>query len=375
MKILFGHPNNVVHAIMGKVTWTGRNVFNRRTSVLIAAKGIRFTGGYAALLTDQENAPTKIATVSSISGLSELHEGDVVLISQDGSIHVLYDCCSSHHAILVTERCNQNCIMCPQPRVQQEKTKTDLNLKLISLFARKADDITLTGGEPTLIGDDLFTLLNAIRRRIPMASVNLLTNGVRLADFNYARQLAAVRHPNLRIEIPLYADTDSEHNRIVGAETFYQTLQGFYNLARLHLNVGVRIVIHRQTYNRLPQLAEFIYRNLPFACHVMFMHLEPTGSAAQNITKLWIDPYECNPALQEAVLQLFRRKVNVSIYNAPLCVLPEELRQFARQSISEWKNIFLPICTKCGRKSACAGFFASALHRHSAHLAPFPVEN
>jgi len=371
MKTFVGHPNNITREIVGKVTRKGRSLFKRRHAVLITDTGMRSTGGYVALLTAEKAMLGKVVAVSSLVGLSELNEGDVVLIKPNGSIRVLYESRASHHALLVTERCNQNCVMCPQPRVLQEDSKTSLNLRLISLFDRKADDIALTGGEPTLIGDDLFTLIRAVQRHVPMASVTLLTNGVRLADFDYARRLADVRHPNLRIEVPLYADTDTEHNRIVGAETFYQTVQGFYNLARCHLRVGVRIVIHRQTYQRLPQLAEFIYRNLPFVCHVMFMHLEPTGFAAQNIATLWVDPYDCNPALQEAVLHLSRRNMNVSIYNAQLCVLPDVLRPFARQSISEWKNMYLPVCDNCGCRDSCAGFFTSALHYHSAYLTPF----
>jgi hypothetical protein len=33
----------------------------------------------------------------------------------------------------------------------------------------------------------------------------------------------------------------------------------------------VRVVIHALTYRRLPQLAEFIYRNFAFAAHVALM--------------------------------------------------------------------------------------------------------
>lgn len=371
MKTLSGKPNNIAEEILGKVTRKGVPFFRKRNAIFIADGNTAPQKGYAAILTDREVPPAKGIAITSVNGLDELYEGDVVLLTCDGSIRVLYDSCSEHHAILVTERCNHNCIMCPQPRVLREEDKTDFHLKLISLWDRKPGNIGLTGGEPTLVGENLFTLIHAMKRRIPMASVSVLTNGVRFSDFGYAKRLAAIRHPDLRVEIPLYAATDTEHNGIVGAGTFYQTIQGLYNLARLHQRIGLRIVIHRQTNERLPQLAEFIYRNLPFVWHVMFMHLEPTGLAADNIQAVWIDPYDCNPALQEAVLYLSRRNMNVSIYNAQLCVLPDVLQPFARQSISEWKNIYLPICTQCTRKTNCAGFFASATDHHSSHIKPF----
>jgi His-Xaa-Ser system radical SAM maturase HxsC len=371
MIMLTGRPSGISGEILGKVT-RKRSVFRRvRDAVFVAGDDAYFPSGYAAVLTDKDVRPIKGATVAMVGGLSELHEGDVVAVDTNGNIRVLYDSCSEQHALLVTERCNHRCIMCPQPIEMQKHDGIAFNLKLISMFDRKPGNICLTGGEPTLIGDDLFVLIRAIWRRAPAASISVLTNGVRFADYDYARRLADIQHPDLQVEIPLYADTDIGHNRIVGAETFYQTIQGFFNLARLHQRIGLRVVIHRQTCGRLPQLAEFIYRNLPFVWHVMFMHLEPEGLAKKNIDSLWIDPSDCNPALQKAVLYLSRRNMRVSIYNAQLCVLPNMLRAFARQSISEWKRIYLPMCNGCRKKEICAGFFSSAVRCHSAHIVPF----
>ncbi len=50
----------------------------------------------------------------------------------------------------------------------------------------------------------------------------------------------------------------------------------------------------------------------------------------------------------------------VSIYNLPLCILPQRLRRFARRSISDWKNVYAPECGDCALRQNCAGFFASA---------------
>jgi hypothetical protein len=60
--------------------------------------------------------------------------------------------------------------------------------------------------------------------------------------------------------------------------------------------------------------------------------------------------------------------MNVSIYNHQLCTIPADIWPFARQSISDWKNIFVPECEGCSLKPACAGFFHSAAKRHSSHI-------
>lgn len=56
-------------------------------------------------------------------------------------------------------------------------------------------------------------------------------------------KLAKCKHQDLQIDIPLFSDIAEEHNRIVGAKTFYKTVQGLYNLALFHQRIGIRIVI------------------------------------------------------------------------------------------------------------------------------------
>jgi hypothetical protein len=114
------------------------------------------------------------------------------------------------------------------------------------------------------------------------------------------------------------------------------------------------------TVDRLPGLASFIYRRLPFVEHIALMGLEPMGFTKQNRDRLWIDPVDYIQPLGDAVFHLANRGMAVSIYNLPLCILPEPLRPFARQSISDWKNTFAPECTGCDLISHCSGFFASA---------------
>ena len=106
-------------------------------------------------------------------------------------------------------------------------------------------------------------------------------------------------------------------------------------------------MVHKQTYRRLVQLSDFIYHNFPFVVQVAFMQMETTGLAERNLHELWIDPYNYNHELKQAVLLLNDRGITTYIYNAQLCVLSPELRPFAKQSISEWKDVYLPICEGC----------------------------
>ena len=92
------------------------------------------------------------------------------------------------------------------------------------------------------------------------------------------------------------------------------------------------------------------------------------GYAADNIERLWIDPYDYKDELSDAVNFLRQRRMTALIYNAQLCVLNPDVQDAAVQSISEWKNISLEACQACARRIECPGFFASNAQFHSAHI-------
>ena len=115
-------------------------------------------------------------------------------------------------------------------------------------------------------------------------------------------------------------------------------------------------------------MADFIYHNFPFVVQVAFMEMETIGLAKENLEELWIDPYDYNKELREAVKVLSERGIKTYIYNAQLCVLPEEMRKYAVQSISDWKDIYLPECEGCVLRGQCAGFFEANKDIHSSHI-------
>ena len=368
MKQIYGAAYNVSEDIVGRITFGNCNPFARSNEILVSDNVSKAAFGYSAIITTHPIVPGNTKPYVLIDSIEDFHEGDVVVLNQKGEIIFVYEITSCHNAIMATERCNHRCIMCPQPPVLQEKDKTQFNLKLISLMDKDTQEIGITGGEPTLIGDKLFILIRQIQKQLPKASISILSNGVKFADKEYAMKLAKCRHQDLQIDIPLFSDITEEHNRIVGANTFYKTVQGLYNLALFRQRIGLRIVVHKQTYKRLTQFADFIYHNFPFVSQVAFMQMETTGLAKENFDDLWIDPYDYNEQLREAVLLLADRGMKPYIYNAQLCVLPEDIRCYAQQSISDWKDIYIPECEGCALKGQCAGFFESNRQAYSTHI-------
>jgi His-Xaa-Ser system radical SAM maturase HxsC len=201
----------------------------------------------------------------------------------------------------------------------------------------------------------------------------MLTNGRRYKDATFAAKVAKVKHPQLISAIPLYADIAGIHDYIVqAAGAFDETVEGLYNAAEAGLVIEIRIVLHKQSIPRLVQLAEYIYHNFPFAAHIALMGMEHMGYVKKNWDLLWIDPVEYMPALEESVRYLWRRRMNVSIYNLQLCLLPKSLWAFARRSISDFKNEYVEECGGCSQREHCAGMFTSQLGRYSEHIKAIP---
>lgn len=331
---------------------------------------------YLGLLTCQDEYEEKNGekVVFKIPSLAHLSEGDIISVGNDGNINTLYRKNSFHNTLLATERCNSNCLMCSQP----PKDRNDIPLhfqihkKLIPLIPKDCLEIGISGGEPTLMGDLFFELLRQIKTELPDTEVHVLTNGRSFAWNHMAQRLGELDYKNLMLGIPLYSDYYQIHDYIVQAKNaFYQTILGFHNLARYNLRLEVRIVLHKQTIPRLTKLSKYIFKNLPFVEHVAFMGLEYIGYTPFNIEKLWIDPYDYRDELEESVEFLSRQGMHVSIYNTPLCILPDRLWEFARKSISDWKNDYLPQCSACTKLKDCGGLFTWNLKKHSDHIQPF----
>jgi His-Xaa-Ser system radical SAM maturase HxsC len=313
--------------------------------------------------------------VFGVTNLAYLADGDVVALYPSGSVRVLHRRSSPHNTIVTTERCNSLCLMCSQPpRQVDDSWRVAEILRLIELVDLGAAELVVSGGEPTLLGDDFFAILEKLAAWLPQTAVHVLTNGRNFRDPRLAARVAAIKHPDLMLGIPLYSDIDSQHDYVVqAAGAFDETIQGFYNLAAAGVRLELRVVLHQQTYGRLPQLAEFIYRNLPFTEHVALMGLEMFGFTPRNLDVLWVDPLDYQEQLEAATKSLALAGMNVSIYNHQLCTIPRSLWPFARKSISDWKNVYLPECEGCGAQEFCGGFFQSATKRHSRGIRALPV--
>lgn len=288
--------------------------------------------------------------------------GDVIVVSPGSRVvRVLYRRGSNSNLLFMTDRCNSLCLMCSQPPKDiDDLWHVEENLRLIDLMDPGEEQIGISGGEPTLYRKGLLEIIAKAKGVIPEKSLHLLSNGRLQSDPSWIADLKAVAHPRLTWGIPLYADNADDHDHVVQAPgAFSETLRGLYNLARANQCIEIRVVLSKLTASRLPELAHFIFRNMPFVQHVALMGIENMGLAKKHYDELWIDPLDYQQELNQAAHFLDIRGLPVSVYNLPLCVLEPSLYPFYRQSISDWKNLFIEACQDCAAVTQCAGFFKS----------------
>ena len=303
--------------------------------------------------------------------MAYLSGGDVLAVEvQRPAARVLYRRNSMHNSFLLTERCNHYCLMCSQPpKDVADDWIVDELLEAIPLLSPETAEVGFTGGEPTLLGERFLRLVTDMERHLPSTGLHILSNGRRFSDLAFTRDYASIRHHDAMLGIPIYSASSQTHDYIVQADAaFDETIRGILNLKTYGQQVEIRVVIHRQNYQHLRILAEFIARNLTFVDHVALMALEMTGFAKANIDALWIDPFDYREQLYEAASLLDDFVLRTSIYNHQLCTLDDRIWPLARKSISDWKNEYEPECAGCSVQDQCGGFFATGRIRRSRYI-------
>lgn len=303
--------------------------------------------------------------------LDYLKHNDIISLSYTANrINVQWRGNTSTNSLLLTERCDNYCLMCSQPpREENDDWLLQVASDVISLMPVESDVLGFTGGEPTIYGDGFIELIRHFSETLPNTALHILSNGRKFSDIEFAEKYANVSNKSMMIGIPIYGAESQLHDYVVQADgAFDQTINGILNLGEFGQSVEIRIVAHKQTASSLLQIAEYISRNLPFVDQVAIMGLEMIGLARGNFKEVWIDPIEYKNQLSEAVNHLASSNIHVMVYNHQLCLTHPDVWKFAVKSISDWKNEYDPICEPCEVRNQCGGFFNSAKYGASSKI-------
>lgn len=322
------------------------------------------TGELNSFEASLESAGPDSATYSGKGGLLRIYgmdpseiDGDVLLVNpQRGTADRLIRSTSRHNTLLVTERCDQLCVMCSQPP-KEHHVDMFPHFETAALLAPEGATLGISGGEPTLFKDRLLEFLERVMEARSDLRFHILTNGQHFGadDFEKLRSLDTDR---IVWGIPLYSRNPAVHDEIVGKQGAHaQLLHNLAILGRTGAQIELRTVLMTPNASELPVLARFITTMLPFVQTWAIMQLENIGYGRKNWKTLFYDSSSGFDFVACALDLVRSRGIDAQLYNFPLCTVPEAYRPLAPSTISDWKRAFMDECDGCDLRSQCGGFF------------------
>ncbi len=300
-----------------------------------------------------------------IEKLQQGNNYDVYELGENGKLSEYYNDRSIDNYFFITGKCNSNCIMCPSPDVSRkngEDTSVENLIEIAKHIPRDTPHLTITGGEPFMIGKEIFPFISFLRDKFENTEFLFLTNGRIFAVDAFAKQLRDCIPADSIMAIPIHGSKPEIHDLITQANnSFLQTVTGIKKLLRLGIPVELRIVVSNLNVNDIEDISWLIVNEMSEISYVSIMAMEMTGSAYINRDKVWIPYREAARKIQKAIMVFIEHGIDVKLYNFPLCTVEKKFWTLCEKSISPEKVRYSKQCHICKMKKECGGIFAGTL--------------
>ena len=219
-------------------------------------------------------------------------------------------------------RCNARCVFCVVGLTGGGHSGKAMSIKQVkaSLDGAALDGctmVTFSGGEPTIY-PSLFEAVEYAKRR-GFSCIELKTNGIRLADRTFTRQLIAAGVNAFSIAI--HGPSSAIHDQLTGAPGAFARAVTAARLVREHnQTLSLPTCIQAGNYYLLPETIRLLLSLEPQFCLPTFV--EPSGSAAFRFDTVVPRYSEVKPFLLAAMQILAtdsRRRW--AIHGVPMCVI------------------------------------------------------
>lgn len=292
-----------------------------------------------------------------------INDGDILYFNdKEKTITTILTQNSNENTLLLTERCNSNCIFCSQPpkKINDEYLFVDALKSIISF--NHDNYIGLSGGEVTINKKLFIEFLNELKLNNNKTPLHILTNGKNFADYSFTKNVIAnLGERDVIWAIPIYGHTSKLHDQIVQSKnSFVKTSYGVLNLLEQGQKIEIRIVVNKLNYKELENIIDYLFSSFKVINSISIMNIEPIGFARENFEDLYVSVKEQNSSLIKAIRKSSVYGFNCFLYNYPYCLLDKDIRKNTVKSISDWKNYYPNECNDCKEKENCAGFFTSA---------------
>lgn len=289
--------------------------------------------------------------------------------------------------IQVVRHCNHFCGFCSNPTTPYEHTFESMQVLVDDFVERGYFGVILTGGEPTL-----HTELPRITRyaRDRGLHVRLITNGTRLADREFAKQLADAGL--MLAHVSIYSVRPEVEEQLRGvAGTLEKAFQALDNAHEFGIELNVNCVINRLNADHLDENVRYLLRHHPQVRHFVWNNLDPSmGRAEVNQAQFTPRLRDFEVSLHRALTLLQRTGRTFRVEKVPLCYMTDfawastetrkivkgeerivhflDQKQTVRQT--DWEHIYAPSCEHCSLRTICGGLFDRGNGYDPAELSP-----
>jgi MoaA/NifB/PqqE/SkfB family radical SAM enzyme len=289
--------------------------------------------------------------------------------------------------IQVVRHCNHFCGFCSNPTTAYVHTFESMALLVDDLVSRGYFGVVLTGGEPSLHPELPRIARYAHERGL---HVRMITNGWRLAEEDFARELGGAGLSIVHVSIYSVRPEVEESIRGIGG-TLERAHAAIDNAARFGIDVNINCVINKKNADHLDENVRELVRLHPHLSHFVWNNLDPSmGRAEVNQSEFVPRLADFELSLARALRFLEKSGRTFRVERVPLCYMSEfawastETRKIvkgeervvhfldAKQTVrqTDWEHVYAEGCSACSLRHVCGGLFDRGGAYDTAELAP-----
>lgn len=215
-------------------------------------------------------------------------------------------------------KCNIQCVFCYYRDNLNTPNRTQAEIIHDLEYARRhgITEVDLSGGEPTV--HPRLPELIAKAREIGMERVCIISNGLRLADRSYLKELKAAGLDEVLFSV--HGSNENVHDQITNVQgSFKKISAALFNAAAEGLNVRTNTVVNRMNYEDLSSVSRFVVGFSPV--QVNFITINDWCFAKHLVDRLMLPYSEMSGRLKEACDLLDGSVKAVNVRYIPFCFM------------------------------------------------------
>lgn len=289
--------------------------------------------------------------------------------------------------IQVVRHCNHVCGFCSNPTTPYTHDFESMRPLVDDFKRRNYFGVILTGGEPTL-HPELPRIASYARDQ--GLHVRMITNGHRLADRDFANEMADAGLQLVHVSV--YSVREDVEAELRGKEhTLGRAFSAIDNALSLGIEVNINCVINKLNAEHLDENIRYFLKHHPGIRHFVWNNLDPSmGRAEVNQARFTPRLAEFEVSLHRAMRLLHKSGRTFRVEKVPLCYMTDfawastetrkivkgeerivcflDEKQAVRQT--EWDHLYAPACEVCSLREICGGLFDRGGGYDPAELSP-----